>query len=115
MKITIYELLGLVKDGKQPNKIKYNGHEYKFYKDSEVTDYCFECFDGDEEVPAWLSTCIGDGYISDIFTDEVEIIEEDKKIEHCLKSDRFLSNEDEIEYLRTKIDELIDCLEEKKK
>lgn len=40
--------------------------------------------------------------------DEIEIIEEPKKIEHCLKSDRFLRDEDEIEHFRTKIDELID-------
>lgn len=39
---------------------------------------------------------------------KIEIIEEDKKLEHCLKSDRFLRDEDEIEHFRTKIDELID-------
>ena len=107
MKIDIYTLLGLVKDGKQPNKIKYNGHEYKFYKDSEVTDYCFECFDGDEEVPAWLSTCII--YISDIFTDEVEIIEEPKKIEkmECSVESWFTPSQADIEIIK-KINELID-------
>lgn len=40
--------------------------------------------------------------------DEIEIIGEDKKIEHCLKSDSFLCDEDEIKYFRTKINELID-------
>lgn len=28
MKVTIYELLGLVKDGKAPKKIRYNDNEY---------------------------------------------------------------------------------------
>lgn len=44
----------------------------------------------------------------DFLNDEIEIIEEDKKIEHCLERDRFLRDEDEIEHFRTKIDELID-------
>lgn len=73
MKITIYELLGLVKDGKQPNKIKYKGQEYTFFKDNEVTDYSFK---DDNEIYGWLSTSIGNEYISDIFIDEVEIIDE---------------------------------------
>ena len=30
MKITMYELLGLVKDGKAPKKIKYNGVELEY-------------------------------------------------------------------------------------
>lgn len=44
----------------------------------------------------------------DFLNDEIEIIEEDKKIEHCLERDRFLCDKDEMEHLRTKIDELID-------
>ena len=31
MKITIYELLGLIKDGKAPKKIKYENREYYLY------------------------------------------------------------------------------------
>ena len=111
MKITIYELLGLVKDGKQPNKIKYNGQEYKFYKDSKVTDYCFECFEDDEEELVWLSTCIGNGYISDIFTNTVEIIEEPKKIEKLIepiKLGDIHENLISINKVAKKVNELID-------
>ncbi len=35
--ITMYELLGLIKDGKAPKKVFYNGSEYKFSKD--IGDY----------------------------------------------------------------------------
>ena len=78
MKITIYELIGRVKDGKQPNKIKYKGQEYTFFKDYVTTDYSFKSNDG---INGWLSTSIGNEYISDMFTNTVEIIEEPKKIE----------------------------------
>lgn len=77
MKITIYELLGLVKDNKAPKKIKYKGQEYTFFKDDETTDYIFKI---DNRINDWLSTSIGNRYISDMFTNTVEIIEESKKI-----------------------------------
>lgn len=38
MKITIYELLGLVKDGKAPKKIKYDGTIYEY---SENDDFYY--------------------------------------------------------------------------
>ena len=38
MKITIYELLGLVKDGKAPKKIKYNGDIY-FLKSNAIFEF----------------------------------------------------------------------------
>ena len=78
MEITIYELIGLVKEGKQPNKIKYKGQEYTFYDDNEITDYCFK---DDNGIYGWLSTHIGNEYIGDIFIDTVEIAAEPKKIE----------------------------------
>ena len=37
MVITIYELMGLIKDDKAPKKVFYNGSEYKFCKD--IGDY----------------------------------------------------------------------------
>lgn len=75
MKITIYELLGLIKDGKAPKKIKFRNeiYEYKNNIEDDFIDYV--------DVNFYLSSYIGNNYISNIFTDEVEIIEEDKKIE----------------------------------
>ena len=68
MKITMYELLGLVKDGKAPKEIKYKNfvygwvQKYKTYTRYDIT--------------------VKDLYITtNNLNDEVEIIEEPKKIE----------------------------------
>lgn len=77
MKITIYELLGLVKDGKAPKKIKFINeiYEYKINKEHNFIDYVG--IEKETNVKFYLSSHIGNNYISDIFTDEVEIIEEE--------------------------------------
>ena len=98
MKITFYELLGLVKDGKAPKKIKYNNIELEYSEECE--DYY--SYYGEGLFEHKFENC------KNFLNDDVKIIEETKKIEHCLKRDRFLRDEDEIEHLRTKIDELID-------
>ena len=98
MKITIHELLGLVKDGKAPKKIKVGNVELEY--DEGCEDYYKYYGRGLFEYKF--------GNCKNFLNDGVEIIEEPKKIEHCLKRDRFLLDEDEIEHLRTKIDELID-------
>ena len=99
----MYELLGMIKDGKAPKKIKYRQNIFEFihglddYKPDDIKkyhgNYLFHYL-FEEEV--------------NFLNDEVEIIGEPKKIEHCLKSDRFLCDKAEMEHLRTKIDELID-------
>lgn len=73
MKVTIYELLGLIKDGKAPEKIKYQ-------------DYCWEWTGDDYEtrkfgVQKFLITGQEYTWVTDFLKDEIEIIEEDKKIE----------------------------------
>ena len=82
MKITMYELLGLVKDGKAPKKIKFRNeiYEYENYIKDSFIDYVGIEKETDEVF--YLSSYIGNNYISNIFTDEVEIIEEPKKIEY---------------------------------
>lgn len=77
MKITIYELLGLVKDGKAPKKILLNGIAFEYQGD----DYLYKDEDKKEH---WLfSTSYTDKYIwlENFLKVEVEIIEEPKKIE----------------------------------
>lgn len=73
MKITIYELLGLVKDGKAPKKIKYEDEIWECSKE----EY-YSCKDG--------RILLGDLFfnykIQTFINDEVEIIEEPKKIEY---------------------------------
>ena len=103
MKITIYELLGLVKDGKAPKKIRYNDNIYYSSKDR-VDLHAYQA-DGSDTTRK-LSLIIDNEYLN--LNDYVEIIEEDKKIENCKGYEDFLAIDDYIEYLKTKINELID-------
>ena len=79
MKITMYELIGLVKDGKAPKKIKYSSCVMIY--DVDENDYRTpekDYYDADVKTYKYLTDCI------DLFTDlndKVEIIEEPKKIE----------------------------------
>lgn len=98
MKITMYELLGLVKDDKAPKKIVYNDIELEYDKDTKdyypyYDKYLFEFKFAD---------CV------DFLNDGVEIIEEDKSIEKCKNYEDFLGIDDYIEHLKHKINELID-------
>ena len=75
MKITIYELLGLIKDGKAPEKIKYQ-------------DYCWEWTGDDYEtrkfgVQKFLITGQEYTWVTDFLKDEVRVLEEveDKEYE----------------------------------
>ncbi len=68
MKITIYELLGLIKDGKAPKKIRYDGTIYEYSENDDF--YYWEGLSLYREF-ATNGNCLDN---------EVEIIEEDKKI-----------------------------------
>ena len=81
MKITIYELLGLVKDDKAPKKIKFRNEIYEYKNNIEDGFIDYVGIEKETNVNFYLSSHIGNNYISDIFTDEIEIIEEPKKIE----------------------------------
>lgn len=121
MKITMYELLGLIKDGKAPKKIKYKDFIYEYYEKETVIDY--RCYDEKTELYGYLSSCV-DYETFNILDNEVEIIEE-KKIPEKIKID----NEDRIQALSTgnfvykvnqptkniiyKINEIIDFLKSK--
>ena len=96
MKITIYELLGMIKDDKAPKKIKYVNSIWEY--DKETKDY----FHND----LWLfysMNSIG------LIEREVEILEEPKGIPEKLGTDSF-GNTDDIYY---KVNEIIDYLESK--
>ena len=103
MKITMYELLGLVKDGKAPKKIKYSGIEYNLIEGNYVNEFGVN-------ILKHLT------YTEYIMTHEVEIIEEPKKIEKIARCDSIKMTyygelhkptENE-EILRIKVNELID-------
>ncbi len=104
MKITIYELLGLIKDGKAPKKVKYKNHIYKYqYKDnreSNIINYYHS-----ETVHHHL---IDGGYHDIRLNDEVEIIEE--KCITLLNKDKFYNNrfpDSWEEEMISKIDEIV--------
>ena len=80
MKITIYELLGLIKDGKAPEKIKYENSIYELSPEDD--DYYFE------DEMRWFTNelnCLR------ILNDEVKIIEDQNKIDNLMP--KHLSNE----------------------
>jgi RecG-like helicase len=119
MKITIYELLGLVKDGKAPEKIKFRNEIYEYENNIKDSFIDYVGIEKETNEVFYLSSYIGNNYISDIFTDEVEIIEEQEdkedkiqKIYHCETS--LIQNEVEIFIIKQlnqmvdKINELID-------
>ena len=120
MKITIYELLGLVKDGKAPKKIKFRNEIYEYKNNIEDVFIDYVGIEKETNERFYLSSYIGNNYISDIFTDEVEIIEEPKKIEKISWSEKeslagnlVASKKQEIlarrtEKLKSSLNELID-------
>lgn len=102
--ITIYELLGLIKDGKAPKKIKFYDRIFEY--EYQLKDYYYESYSLFED---------GIEIISDSLNDKVEIIEEDNKIE---KLDEYIDC-DSLDYntcnmmfenIVNKINELIDEL-----
>lgn len=104
MKITIYELLRLVKDDKAPKKIEYN---YLIYELTTEKDnyYC-------KYAMSWFTNEINS---LEVLNNEVEIIEEPKKIEKIARCDDvkmthygelYKPTENE-EILRIKFNELI--------
>ena len=106
MKITFYELLGLVKDGKAPKKIKFGNIELEY--DEKCEDYYRYYGRGLFEHKF--------GNCKNFLNDELEIIEETKKIEKIARCDSikmthygelYKPTENE-EILRIKINDLID-------
>ena len=78
MKITIYELLGLVKDGKAPKKIKFRNEIYEYKNNIEDGFIDYAGIEKETNERFYLSSYIGNNYISDIFTDDVEIIDDEE-------------------------------------
>lgn len=112
MKITIYELIGLVKDGKAPKKIKFN---YSIYEYKWSNAYQEKCYVNGNNYRLWENLNLNSN-----LNDEVEIIVEPKKIENIKSNgDEFYSDyidtwisknktDAYCEFLMNKINELID-------
>ena len=78
MKITMYELLGLIKDSKAPKKIKFRNEIYEYKNNIEDGLIDYVGIEKETNERFYLSSYIGNNYISDIFTDEVEIIDDEE-------------------------------------
>ena len=111
MKITMYELFGLIKEGKAPEKIKYAGTIYEYHEsDNRYHKIISDFPDDDYDLSKRL------GYMNFCYLgNEVEIIEEDKKIQPLNIS--FGNANDDVIYLKfeDKINELIDEINNLKK
>lgn len=113
MKITMYELLGLIKDRKAPKKIKFCGNIYEWEDDWYLTkEKKYKvCLGGKEE------DC---NILINAFNENVEIIEEPKKIEKIswgekeILAEYFTANKKQetlarrTEKLKSSLNELID-------
>lgn len=112
--ITIYELLGLIKDGKEPNRILYDHYIWSWTGDDYHTIL-------KTEKEQFLITGMYYTWVSEFLNDKVEIIEENNKIkkieEPTFKNGRYyikdifgdMSEISGIERkFRLKINELID-------
>lgn len=115
MKITMYELLGLVKDGKAPKKIKFRNEIYEYENHIKDGFIDYVGIEKEDDEAFYLSSYIGNNYISDIFTDEVEILDEEPKKIEKLNDKLGLFGDgntqkiiNELNYTRTIINELID-------
>ena len=105
--ITMYELLGMIKDEKQPKHIRYRDEEWWWGYDT------YTYFADLNNTPDAQSSLFSKYRINYCLDDEVEIIEEDKKIEQIDKED-YLDNESfeqvdgDLDFIIDKINELID-------
>lgn len=121
--ITIYELLGLVKDGKAPKKIKITGTIYEY--DEEYKFYFTKTKEGNVALGGKRNEI---NLIYNFNVDNVEIIEE-KKIPEKIQTigskwysdyiESYIDEEDKYscydELLMNKINEILDYLERKEK
>lgn len=121
--ITIYDLLGLIKDGKAPKMIKYKGNNYMF------TGYDYHCILTNIE-KGFVEYRLIKNYIQDlqsILNEKVEILEEDKPIIEKIKIEQdspthfYITNEygtkcsltKHSKIIAEKLNEVIDCINRK--
>ena len=111
-----YEILSKVLNNEiKPKTIIMTEHESQYFDDYKTYDYYLI---GNDKM---LHRCNEDGKLGAKYQDRFlnykvleksfeiyKIIEEDKKIENCKGYEGFLAIDDYIEYLKTKINELID-------
>ena len=134
MKITIYELLGLVKDGKAPKKVRFDnviwnkvyGENNILYEDEKFvfSDKTHQYYVGDNsnDINTYYNHSLKERLYDFIYlNDEVEILEEEKKIPEKIRHDACWIYDDETNQLEkitlkddlilNKLDDIIDYLD----
>lgn len=80
--ISYYELLGMIKEGKEPNKIKVhlNSTPKIYLKDDDIYEYCYYILDSKEIEDENYKDYLMDSFIeSMMFEKNIEILEEKTK------------------------------------
>lgn len=104
MKIKVIDLLNKMANKKEvPKKIKYRDKIWEYTSTIKGTGYQYY-----SNIYKEWKTLQNQVYLEECLNDEVEIVEENKKIEHCIGFQHFANYDDYIEHLRIKTDELID-------
>lgn len=86
--ISYYELLGMIKEDKAPNKIKVHlTSTPKIYKkDDDIEKYCYYVIDDDEETNENYKYYLTESYLESMMFDKnIEILEEENKIPEKLE------------------------------
>ena len=96
MKISIYELLGMIKDGKAPKKIKYDNIIFEYDGIYYMTEHTYL----DEYCD--ISRCLND---------TVEILEEEKKIPEKIDISNFPKHNNSLKKTAIKLNEVIHYLQ----
>lgn len=110
MKITIYELLGMIKDGKAPKKIKYQNYIYEYqHRRDTKNSFNYICNENGE----YLSRRY---FIDNILNDKVEILKEEKKIPEKINEENSIWEEQARDidyYFKNTINDIVDYLKSK--
>ena len=116
-KISVYELLGLIKDDKAPKKIKLHDRIYTYVCEDPINEY----YDYQDEYREYLLCDMTISMsLTEILNHKVEIIEEDKPIiEKISISGKDIHKLEElgiydiVENIDCKLNEVIDCINRK--
>ena len=114
--ISYYELLGMIKEDKAPNKIRVHlaSKPLIYKKDDDTEEYCFYVLEDKEEENGDYKYYLMESYIESMMFDEtIEIIEEDKRIEKLDTDCLILGGKEMNKEFARKINEIIDYLQSK--
>ena len=96
MKVTIYTLLGMIKDGKAPKKVKYEDCEYYLYNNINY-------------LSSDKTLCLNNIFFDEL-NNTVEILEENKTPEKLDDTELYLT-ENQQHLIVNKLNEIIDYLD----